>query len=167
MGRFLISFLCLLGMVASASAQGELARPQGPVILTVSGAIGVTNAPDKAEFDREMLLELGQETLRTTTPWTDGVITFEGVPVARVLDKVGASGSQVRAVAVNDYAVELELAELRRYPVILAMSQDGKPLTLRDRGPLWIVYPRDDHPELMDAINNSKWIWQLRELEIR
>jgi hypothetical protein len=47
------------------------------------------------------------------------------------------------------------------------MKADGVELQLRDRGPLWIVYPRDSFRELRDESNNFKWIWQLRSLELR
>jgi hypothetical protein len=51
--------------------------------------------------------------------------------------------------------------------VILALSMDGRELSLRDKGPIWIVYPRDDHKELHDPVFNSRWIWQLDRLELR
>ena len=58
------------------------------------------------------------------------------------------------------------LQDFTDYPVVLAMSMDGTPLTLRTKGPLWIVYPRDQYTELQSPEMNSRWIWQLRALEI-
>jgi hypothetical protein len=158
---------CFLAASALGAGAGELPKPSGPVVLTITGAITNTNGPGKAEFDRAMLEGLGLETLRTSTPWTEGVVAFEGVPMARLLDTVGATGSWLHTIAINDYAVDLEAAEMRRYEVLMAMRQDGKPLRVRDRGPLWVVYPREQHAELMDAAHNNKWIWQVREIEVR
>jgi hypothetical protein len=31
---------------------------------------------------------------------------------------------------------------------------------------LWIVYPRDEFPELQQPEFNDRWAWQLRALEI-
>jgi hypothetical protein len=162
--RLCLLGLCLSGPVASA---GQMPAPEGPVVLTVTGAIANTNGKGRAAFDRAMLESLGLAELATSTPWTDGTPVFRGVPMARLLDAVGATGATVHAVALNSYAIDVEVEELRRYPVLLAMEQDGKPLRIRDRGPLWIVYPRDQHAELRGAAHDFKWIWQLKSLEVR
>jgi hypothetical protein len=36
----------------------------------------------------------------------------------------------------------------------------------RDRAPIWIVYPRDDFPELQDEKVNTRWVWQLSSLTV-
>jgi hypothetical protein len=70
-------------------------------------------------------------------------------------------------VAVDGYAIELDAKEMRRYPVLLALEQDGRQLRLRDRGPVWVVLPRDQYPELQADSQAFKWIWQLRSIEVR
>lgn len=157
--------LAILAALGPATA-GDLPLPTGQVILEVSGKIGRTNRNNDAIFDREMLEKIGFSTLRTTTTWTDGVVTFQGVPFSGLLDAVNAQGTRVSAVAVNDYAIELDAAELRRYPVLLAMRMNGQEMRVRDKGPIWVVYPRDDFPELASEDNNYKWIWQLKALKI-
>ncbi len=107
------------------------------------------------------------QTVRTSTDWTDGVKAFRGPYVRDVLDAAGYRGETVTATALNDYSVEIPMADFERYPVVLAMEMDGEPLTRRDKGPLWIVYPRDEFAELATAETNAKWIWQLRSLEVR
>src|SRR3954447_3934194 len=117
-----LSWSLLAAGGSRTATAAALAAPAGPGILTVSGAISTTNAAGgKAQFDRAMLEGLGLEKLRTSTPWTDGVVEFEGVRMARLLDTVGAKGSSLHAVAINDYAIELDVAEMRKYPVLLAM----------------------------------------------
>jgi hypothetical protein len=168
MSRVVLVVLWLVGTLAASSVRAEeLPRPTGEVILSVTGDITRTNAPMRADFDRGMLVALGEQSFTTSHSWADKPTTFTGVPVARLLDAVGAQGTKIRAVAVNNYSVELDVAEMRRYPVLLAMKADGVDLQLRDRGPLWIVYPRDNHRELRDERHNFKWIWQLRSLELR
>ncbi len=43
---------------------------------------------------------------------------------------------------------------------------DGKRLTVRDKGPYWLVYPRDEFTELKDARFDHRWAWQLKEISI-
>lgn len=167
--RSLTRSLLVVGALLAAlpAAAADLPQPTGPVILRVTGAIENRNEADAAAFDRAMLEALGTATITTSTSWTDGTPTFEGVPLAAILDAVGASGTTLHAVAVNDYAVDLDAAEVRKYPVLAAMKQDGRELRLRDRGPIWIVYPRDAYPELAPERNDYKWIWQLKQIDVR
>ena len=151
----------------AAQAADPLPSPDGRTIPSVSGAITTTNNGDTAQFDLEMLKALGVATVTTSTAWTEGVSVFEGVRLADVLDRVGASGETLTAVALNDYAAELPAEDSRTWPVILAYSRDGKSLSVRDKGPLWIVYPRDDHPELQSDTHNGKWVWQLKAIKVK
>ncbi len=147
-------------------AKEPLAQPNGRVLLTVTGAIELTNAQGKAEFDRNMLLRLGTAKLRTSTSWTDGTTVFEGVPASDVLGAVGAHGPLVTATALNDYIIEIPVADFAKYGVLFALSMNGVELTARDKGPIWVVYPRDDHPELRNPKVDAKWIWQLANIDI-
>lgn len=154
--------------IASPAAQAqELPKPKGEVILSVTGKISHTNAAGRADFDREMLTNLGLAEIKTTHSWADKATVFEGVAAAKLLEVVGATGSRIKAAAINNYAIDLDAAELRKYPVLLALKADGVDLRRRDRGPIWIVYPRDTFPELKDEKHNFKWIWQLRSLDIQ
>jgi hypothetical protein len=161
-GAALVAFF-----VVSPIHAAELAKPTGPVILTISGKITQTNGDGKAQFDRAMLEALGVSTLKTGHSWADGVTTFEGVNAAKILDAAGVTGTKIRAIALNDYAIDLEVAELRKYPVLFALKSNGADLHRRDRGPIWIVYPRDQFSEFKDERHNFKWIWQLKGLEIQ
>lgn len=152
---------------AAANDEGPLPRPAGPVVLTVTGAIARTNAPGKAEFDVAMLEALGVEALTTGTSWTDGRQRFEGVRASEVLKAVGAEGSVVEATALNDYTAEIPVAMFEDFPVLFALRQNGATLTARDKGPVWIVFPRDDYPELNDPRIDICWVWQLRSIEVR
>ncbi len=49
---------------------------------------------------------------------------------------------------------------------VLATKVDGRALTIRDKGPLWIVYPRDHHKILQDAKYDARWVWQLNKLHV-
>ena len=154
------------GGIAPAAAEA-LPPPTGPVMLTVSGQIANTTGPDRAQFDRAGLEALGLHEIRTSTSWTDGVSRFEGPLLSDLLDRVGAGGSKLVARAINDYSVVIPAEDCRKYPVLLALRRDGRDLERRDKGPIWIVYPRDEHPELRSERINARWIWQLDRLEVQ
>lgn len=168
MMRFL-SWLLLIISLGSVSARAaeRLPSPDGPVLLVVSGAIEQTNAPGEARFDRAMLEAIGMATLKTSTVWTDGVKTFEGIPLRKVLERVGARGSTIVASALNDYSVEFPLSDAVEHGPLLALKVDGRVLLPRDKGPIWIVYPRDSRSALQDPRYDQRWVWQLTRLHIR
>ena len=156
----------LMVPAAVAWAADPLPAPTGKTILLVKGNIAVTNSPEGAEFDRDMLYALGMTTVQTTTAWTDGVQTFEGVLLSAVLDRVGATGTTITATAINEYVAPIPFEEAAAYGVLLASKMNGTEMTVRDRGPLWVVYPRDSHAILSEPRFNDRWVWQLRELKV-
>jgi hypothetical protein len=103
----------------------------------------------------------------TSTSVTEGVNRFEGVLMRDLLDKVEARGETVVATALNDYVVEIPMDDFHDYDVIAALAMDGERLLPRDKGPIWIVYPRDDFEELQDIRYDYRWVWQLIRIEIR
>ncbi|PWJ83737.1 hypothetical protein C7441_108131 [Pseudaminobacter salicylatoxidans] len=141
--------------------------PTSPSILEVRGAISRINAEGVAHFDMEMLRALPAARLETTTAVTDGVRRFDGFLMRDILAHVGARGTAVTARAVNDYAIEIAIEEFDRFDVLIAYEMDGEPLLPGDKGPLWMIYPRDQHAELQDIRFDYRWVWQLRWLEIR
>lgn len=160
--RFRTLFALAVLTLFATPAYGGMQIAEAP-LLTVAGSNGAT----MLELSRSDLEAMPQHTVTTTTTWTDGVQTFVG-PLARdVIAAAGLDGDTARAVALNDYAVEIPTADFHRYPVILALRQNGKTMSIRDKGPMWIVYPRDDHAELQTTEQNAKWIWQLARIELR
>lgn len=140
--------------------------PKSPLILEVRGAVSRTNAEGAAHFDMTMLRALPAARLETTTAVTDGVRRFDGFLMRDLLAHVGAQGTSVTARALNDYVIEIEIEEFNRFDVLVAYEMDGEPLLPSDKGPLWIVYPRDRHAELQDIRFDYRWVWQLRWLDI-
>jgi hypothetical protein len=158
----------VVGTLACGGAAAEaLPTPSGKPILVVSGNIAQANADGEARFDRDMLEALGTVTFETTTPWDRERVRFEGVPLGRLLDRLGASGSRLIVVALNDYSAELPVEDVRRYDVILALRQNGEYMPVQNRGPLFIVYNFDSDPELKSQKFYSRSVWQVAKLEVR
>lgn len=164
-GWILVAFLLSSGFHGAWGA--GLPAPAGRVILSIDGNVTETNAGERADFDRSMLEALGMHGLTTTTPWTNGPQHFEGVLMRDLLRRVGARGKSVLATALNDYAVEIPVEHFERYDVLLAIKHNGEFMRIREKGPLWVVYPRDDHQELEARSMNRFWIWQLERLTVR
>lgn len=157
--------LFLAATLAGGAAAADLPAPEGRVILTVSGNIGVTNAGDEARFDRALLKSVGWRTIETYTAWTEGRQEFSGVPLAALMERLEADGETLRAHALNDYEAVIPMRDLAEHDVLLAADQDGEPMPIRSRGPLWIVYP-NDAPSSKSSPANEKMVWQLDEIVV-
>lgn len=149
----------------SATSAWALDPPTGPVVLTVKGAISNTNAGDTAQFDLAMLEALKGRKGSMETPWTEGTVTFEGPLLREVLTAAGAKGSSLKVRALNDYAADVP-AEDAELDTILATKLDGKPMSVRDKGPLMLVYPFDLDPALYNEKYFSRSVWQIKEIEV-
>lgn len=103
----------------------------------------------------------------TQTIWTDGIQSFEGVSLKALLAHTGILDGVVSAVAVNDYAVEIPVSELTDNAPIVAYSRNGEPMSIRDKGPLWVVYPYDRSKAFQTELVYSRSIWQLNRLDMK
>lgn len=146
----------------SLHAGDPLPTPTGPVVLTVHGAA----RGDPIRFDRQGLERLGLIRYTSQNRWYDHPTTYEGVLGSAFLDAVGVpkGATQMHMVALNDYAVTVPISDLRRWPVMLALKLDGRYLSVRDKGPIWLVYPNQIDPELGGPRYEGRWIWQLRDI---
>ena len=61
----------------------------------------------------------------------------------------------------------IPLEDFDRYDVLLATRVNGELIRVRDKGPIWIVYPWSEYRELDDFATREKSVWQLSALHVR
>jgi hypothetical protein len=168
--RYSMSLVLVATLVTLTGANAQdrkLPPPIGEPILTVEGNIQVTNGDGKARFDRAMLEELGMSSVETTTPWFDRSMVFEGILVDRIMKRVGANGTEVVAIALNDYRTTIPLKDFEDFGVILALKRNNEYMNVKDKGPLFIIYPYDGDPELKSQKYYARSVWQLSRLIVQ
>jgi hypothetical protein len=150
----------------AGAADASLPMPKDKVILTISGKIAVFNDGNTAKFDRNMLEALGFSSFTTSTPWYDAPVTFTGVPMAKLMETVRASGDMVVAAALNDYETKIPISDFAEFGVLLALKRNGEYMPVREKGPLFIVYPYDSNSELKSQKYYGRSAWQLARLVV-
>lgn len=165
-------FMLLLGCALCASmVMPPLALaadgPSGKPVLTVSGKISNKNLGNRFVFDMEMLANLPQHSFRTKTPWYTDPREFTGPLLRDVLAAAGSEGKILTAYALNDYKTAIPVDDAVNYDVIVARMIDGKLMPVRDKGPLFIIYPFDDNAELRSLTYYGRSAWQLKEIQVR
>lgn len=162
-----ILVIVFLGLSQSSLAHEPLNKPLGNVVFSVIGNITNTNSESQALFDLAMLLDLDQQVIITDTPWIDGAHKFEGPLLRDIINHVGGQGDSIIATALNGYKVVIPYQDVIDYPVILALKQDDSILSVRKRGPGWVIYPWSDNSALKNNKYYTRSVWQLKKLEIK
>ena len=138
------------------------------VFLTISGKIGKTtdSAGNAYEMSEREFLGLPQSTVTTSTAWTPKS-DFAGPLLSKVLTEVDAKGTKLRLIALDNFSVEVDAGYLEKYGTILAVSMNGVRLTIRDFGPVFVMFPRDSFKEQLDTpAATSYLVWQLCGIEV-
>ncbi|MBR9765017.1 MAG: oxidoreductase [Rhodobacteraceae bacterium] len=153
--RYLLAIAGLCMILAPADGRAE------DILLTVT-------LPDRiVSFDRTALEALPATAFETSTIWTEGVQQFRGVRMTVLLAHLGIEGGQLQLTAANDYSIEIATGSFRPDGAILAYERNGTPMTLRSKGPLWLVYPYDSSPDFRSEVIYSNSIWQLDRISLK
>lgn len=162
------SLLLLLMICAppALAAHVDLPAPKGEVILTIEGAKSNKNGGDKTVFDMELLHSLGETAISTSTVWTDGVHVYSGVSLIELLAALDITEGNLEMLAVNDYLVDVPVSDAVEGGPIIAYAVDGVPMSLRDKGPLWLIYPYDSDVKYRNEEIFARSIWQLNRINI-
>ena len=153
-------------LCTGAARAQALDAPSGTVVLTMRGRIKRTNQGDNAVFDMAMLEAATQHSLTTKTPWFKDARKFTGPLLRDLLSLVGAHGTTLRVSALNDYRIDIPVEDARRFDVMLARLIDERPITVREKGPLFMIYPFDSDPTLRNALYYSRSVWQLKTIDV-
>jgi len=167
-------FAALVGLFATdlawadTNTDGTTPAIQGDVLLSISR---MNDDAAIKQLTLEDLQGFTAETFETSTIWTTGVQSFTGVPLAELLGRfnvtTATSGFTLEARAVNDYMVEIPLADATAGGPIVAYLRNGKTMSLRGKGPLWLVYPYDRNAAYRTEAVYSRSIWQLDSLTLK
>ncbi len=160
-----LGLVLAFGLTPAAFAE-DLAAPQGDAVLIVSGDISSTNTGETLVFDRQMLAALPTTTIETSTIWTEGVHSFTGVSLADLAHVVGMENGRFLATAINDYTIEIPFEDAVEGGPIIAYLMDDAEMSVRDKGPLWVIYPYDSDADYRTEVIYSRSIWQLDRVEI-
>lgn len=153
--------------ITGAAVACQMEQPKDQVILTVEGQIRNCNSGLEARFDFAMLEALPRTVVKTENPWDAGMNTYEGVLLRDLVDAVDANGTVLSIVALNDYRADVTVADTRATAVILAYRRNGARMPVREKGPLFVVFPFSDDPALEDETRYAQSVWQVTRISVK
>lgn len=87
------------------------------------------------------------------------VFDFRGVRVSDLLDmpKIKPDLEEITFVCDDAYRVAVKTADIRKYDIILAIERDGAEIPRSEGGPLYLVYPQSQFPEMKEKYPSTNW----------
>ena len=138
-----------------------------PTMGAAQTILTVSTPEQSATYTLEDLLALPQTTVVTKNDYVDTAATFQGPRLRSVLQPLNVEAdATLKMVALNDFSSNVPAVDAFDYDVILAVLRDGEPMSVRDKGPIWVIYPMDDHAELQDNSFNGRLVWQLKSIAV-
>jgi hypothetical protein len=109
-----------------------------------------------------------KEPHNTTNSNPNTIFHFRGVAVSTLLKQVGVAPdvTDVTFIAHDAYRVTVSLADLRQYPIIIALERDNQKISRSDGGPLYLVFPYSQYPQLQQPYPDRFWAFYLTDLVV-
>lgn len=160
--RQVVIALATVPLLAFKPSRAAAAKP----ILRVTGAIAGSSGDGLVEYDASAFDALPQTRFVTKTPWHETPVEFSGVSVRDLLNAVDARGETLQLIALNDYVVEAKASDILAGDGLFATRQNGVPMPISDKGPVFLVFPFDQRPDTQHQTYYSRAVWQLAEITV-
>ena len=153
---------------ASIGPSEAIPAPSGGEVLAISGLIAAKNGGDTLNFDIPTLERLGLVEYSVHDPWLKETFTYTGVLMSDLLKYAGTfhTAQSVHMVALDDYQVDIPIADIKKWPILLATRVNGEYMSVDNYGPTRVIYPYGSH-SIDPTSHNDLWIWSLRSMEVR
>ena len=165
--KFLVTAIFMLIAGAGAASACDLPAPTGEIVLTIEGQVQKCTDGLEVRMDMAMIEALPKKEIKTANPWEQGVVSYEGVLLRDLLDYAGANGTVLSVSALNDYRADIDISDVRGIDVILAYKRDGVYMPVREKGPLFVVFPFTDQPDLATEARYGQSVWQVARLTVK
>lgn len=189
--RAFLAGSAVLGVLPVVPAFSANASNHGPVLLTVSGAIGKGNRgpldPVRDQmmgkhgiqferafaFDAQTLARLPAVTIKPTLEYDAKVHALSGPLISTVLEAAGVAATakvQLGIRAVDGYNAVVTLVDARSWRMIVATHMDGQALALGGLGPQWAVYEADTLAPFRDKPLKERFAvcpWGLYHIDVK
>ncbi len=149
-------WLCLITLIIS-----------GSVLASDRTVLAFTNNGQTQHWTLSEMIDKADMNVITKTPWTDGLVTFRGVSSRHLLALVDKPKADIKVTALNDYWAVIPYEDIVKYNPIFAVMQNEQTMSIRDKGPIWVIYPLTQHNELNNEVLHSRMVWQVASIELQ
>ncbi|MBK4732048.1 molybdopterin-binding protein [Oxynema sp. CENA135] len=119
----------------------------------------------RLRFNWAELDALATKHIRTTdphyTPDLNAVLDFRGIVIGDLLDRLQIEGetNEITFVSFDSFRATISIADIKRYPIALALERDRKPIPRSEAGPLYLIFPQEQYPKLAQKYTEQSWVF--------
>ena len=150
--KLLAVVIGLIGFCASPALAG------GTLAMTKSDG-------EVVKLSMSKLMAMPATEIYTSAPGTDGVQKFKGVSFDALFEAYGIDVNIVRVSALNDYNVMVPANVLREDGAILAYHLNDGEMSIREKGPFWVIFPYDADVRFQTDTYWSYSVWQVKSVD--
>lgn len=138
-----------------------------------SKAVLLLQSPDmQTQFcDLSNLDSMPQKKLLTSLPASLGITgknEWSGVSLKYIVKNLGAKeDSIIELAALNDYVISIPMKNIDLYDPVLASRLNGNTISVRNKGPLILIYPFDKYREIDTPLYQDYTIWMIHEIRVK
>ena len=164
----LIAIACLLALCLGVMA-GCMERVDDTV--DTNAAVGVALVYGETKVD----VTVGQwepkrtqiKTVDYSLPGTTKEYEFTGVTLASLMEIAGATDcTNIIVKSADGWTAEVDPADAKAYNILITDNYvGGKAIPADAGGPIKMVFPATEHPELNDKYDAYAWQWYVSEIE--
>ncbi|HEY4180441.1 MAG TPA: molybdopterin-dependent oxidoreductase [Kofleriaceae bacterium] len=158
---------------AEAEAANREATRTAPKSNQPGFTLSISGQIDKppATLGWSDLQKLGQTHVKTLNPQSPDRTTqvdFRGVLLRDLLAKYGArtEATEATVISVDGFRATFQIDDAKKYDILLAIEADGKPIAPSSGGPIFLIYPFSDHPEIKDTYPDRFWAFYVTSLVV-
>jgi len=126
-------------------------------------SLSIQGEASPLELDWSRLEAMATTHMKTSSPVrtrdTKAVLDYRGVLLSKLLELAHAKDGveTLTFVASDGFIASVAAADARKFPIMLAVELDGKPVARSDGGPLLLAFPESEFPEVRAKYTEVSW----------
>ncbi len=116
-------------------------------------------------FSEQQLQALPQKAFKTKHTWATVAQEFSGPLLTDVIRQICPQAKEVYLRSLDQYSVTIDVKKVAKYEAILALKIAGRPLTVREKGLIWLMINTDSLNIAARTLDNML-VWQLYYIQV-
>jgi len=133
-------------------------------MLTVVASETSHSANSQVTLDRTALLSLPQASMESKVPWHDESARFEGPLISSLMEHLDIRGDTLVVTGLDGYSTRIPLVEAFETKAMLALRCNGRPIDVREFGPLILLYPQGHGLSSQQLLFRT--VWQVTHITV-
>ena len=105
---------------------------------------------------------------RVYNPYEKRTDIYGGVLIDEFVQKYANENTQsIELIAIDDYSITITKDEWKSMRIILSTEINNKKISIKNKGPLRIVFPDYDPQETQYQTNIASWIWMIKKIKFK